>query len=205
MRLRSDRHRTIAGVLLTSLLCAGCAQESERLPEIRLFRQAKIPVELVSGDTIATGDRLYLTVITSRPFYIYVLSEDATGGRWIIHPCQRWGQSRPLGAGRLHRLPLPVLGQESFWPVRNVTRRERLLVLASERPFTALDAAARDALGPEPCVATLRGDAHGWFDRAAESGASGRSGHRAWRADTESRVWISTYDLAGALSHEPRS
>lgn len=194
MRLMESINRLV----LVSILCAGCSREPEHSFEARLFKRAKPPIELVSGDTIAVGEELYLSVSTSRPLYFYVVSEDAVGERWVIYPCRTWSENRLLRTGRLYRLPLPVLGRPSFWQVRSATQRERILVLASERPVIALDAAVSASPISEPCTAILGSGAQGWVNRVMSVADTRR---RTMRTEQEGQIWISLYDLAGAAYH----
>lgn len=202
MRLRAGRARALAGGLVVCWLGCGCAREPQA-PRTELFRNAAVPIGLVSGDTVAAGDQLYLTVRTERPCFVYVVSEDDSGSRWMIHPCRGAdGSGRALTAGRLHRLPLSVLGREAFWPVRSVTPRERLLVLASERPVAALDAAVTGAAGSEPCLARLDGVAGRWIERLAAAPGAMAPSLRPLRADDGSRVWLTAYALSGVPGHD---
>ena len=175
-------------VLFAALSGARCFDSApDASLQTSLFKQAQPPRELASGDTLAPGDELYLTVMAHRARYLYVVSEDAAGERLLLYPCRTWGPSRPLGAGRRYRLPPPVLGRPAFWPVGSVTSRERLRVVASVRPLDPLERAVRSAADAPPCAIPVLAEANRWLD-----GLIRRHGED---------VSISTYELAGRASH----
>ncbi|HVT60391.1 MAG TPA: DUF4384 domain-containing protein [Thermoanaerobaculia bacterium] len=205
--------RRFAAGLLAALaagwLCAGCAPGPGSAPQLeaRLWKRARPPVELVAGDLVAAGDELYLTVIPRRTLYVYLLNRDARGERQILYPCRGWGRSRPL-AGRLrHRLPPPLLGRETFWPVRAATADEHLLVLACARPAATLDEAVQAAAGTPPCAAPLGSDAGRWLEGLSLVDLSASGGPRgphasSWRAQPSGEEgWLLDFNLVGAADH----
>ena len=147
------------------------------------------------------GEKLYMTVLTSRDLHLYVVSEDGTGPRLMIHPCHNWGRSRPCRAGRLCRLPSSVLGQDTFWPVGVATRRERLLVIGSEQPIDALEAAVLAGNGSRPCAVSLASDLSRRVDRLMAGGVKKSVQHSLATGNGSQDVWLSTYELEGRASH----
>ncbi len=196
--------------LLAGWTCLACAREADHSPPLRVqvWKRARPPVELAPGDPVAAGDQLYLTVIPRRAYYVYVVSEDAAGLRQILHPCRGSGRSLPLAAGRQHRLPRPVLGRESFWPVQVATPHERLLVLASARPAPPIEGAVQAAAGAPPCAAVLDGAAGRWLDGlvaisfGCPEAPSSDPRRGAWDADRAGEDgWMLAIDLAGRTDH----
>jgi Domain of unknown function (DUF4384) len=175
----------LLAALYVGLVLTGCRPESDQTLQTRVFRNARPPVELAPGDTIAAGDELYMMLSIQRPYYIYVVSEDAASVRRIIFPCSTWRGNRRLEAGQ-HRLPPPVLGSETFWSVTSVTPREHLLVVASARPIPLLDSTVV-AESTQPCAAPVTIEASHWID-----GLVGGP-HR--------DVWVSSLDLKGIADH----
>lgn len=182
--LSGRRSRT--AVLCVVLSCAGCSSEIDQVLQTQLFKGSRPPVELASGDALAPGDELYMTVSPRRNLYLYVVSENAAGERLVIYPCRNWSPSRPLGEGRLYRLPPPLFGRETFWPVGSLTSRERLRVIAGSRSIDFLESAVEAAESSPPCASPVPAEASRRIDRLIEAG--GRE------------VWISTYELKGEAS-----
>lgn len=182
---RQGSSRTAA--LCIVLFCAACGSKPERVLQTRLFENAHPPVELASGDALVPGDELYLTVTPHRDLYLYVVSENTAGERLVIYPCRNWGRSRPFGEGRLYRLPPPLLGRETFWPVGSVTSRERLRVIAGLHSLDLLESTVEGAESPQPCASPVTAEASRWMDELIRGGSR--------------EVWISTYELKGAGSH----
>jgi hypothetical protein len=178
------RNRFLAS-LYAGLALTGCNPEPDQTLQMRVFRNARPPVELIPGDTIAAGDELYMMVSTQRPSHVYVVSEDATSVRQIIFPCSTWRGNRRLEAGR-HRLPAPVLGSETFWPVTSVTPRERLLVISSPRPIPVLDSTVVSE-STQPCAAAVATEVSHWIDGLAD--------------DLHRDVWVSSFNLKGNAGH----
>lgn len=187
------RSRPVPALLLTTALCAGvmatsCVDSAPEAPiQTWLFKNARSPIEVSSGDPLSPGDELYLNVMVQRALYLYVVSEDASGERRVIFPCRTWGRSRPLGAGRLYRLPPSLLGRETFWPVGSVTSRERLRVIASVRALEILERSVKTAENDPPCAASV-------------TAATSRHVDELLRVRDQG-VFISTYDLKGTADH----
>jgi hypothetical protein len=184
-----------AAALCAVLVAAWREPKPGQVLQAQLFKQVgeQGSVELLRGDVLAPGDELYMTVEARRALHVYVVSEDAAGVRLIIYPCQNWGRSPQLGADQPHRLP----GREGFWPVRSVTLRERLLVIAGVHPIALLDAAFLAAENPEPCLASVSDEANRWID-----GLVNPSGGPLWNFWYQKpETWISTFDLKGVESH----
>lgn len=175
-----------AALLCLSLAWACVPPEPEPTLQTRLFKDGRPPVELTQGATIHAGDELYMTVTPQRNLYLYVINEDAAGVRTAIYPCRNWGRSRPLAAGRPHRLPPPLFGRQTFWPIQSMTSLERLLVLASTRSLDLLEPAVVASESPEPCASPVTAEAN----RSIEQLIEGQN----------REVWISTYELEGTTS-----
>jgi hypothetical protein len=199
----------LAVALLPGGAFAGCAAERRADPSLvaHLWKRAQPPIELASGDHLAAGDQLYLTVVSGRTFFVYVINEDAGGKRQILYPCSGSSRNQPLSARQLYRLPLPLLGHETFWPVQQLTSHERMLVLATARPAEALEGAVLGGDGAPPCAAPLDRDANRWLDgliaaNLAARGAApnGSLGFRKAAKVGEDR-WMLAFDLAGLGDH----
>lgn len=185
-KLPVPRHARTAA-LYAALACAACGPAPEGVLQTQLFKNARPPVELASGDALIPGDELYLTISPLRDLYLYVVSENAAGERLVIYPCRNWGPSRPLGRGRLYRLPPPLFGRETFWPVGSLTSRERLRVIAGSRSIDFLESAVEAAESAPPCASPVPAEASRRLDELI------RDGHR--------EMWISTYALKGEAIH----
>ena len=185
--------RPVLVLALTTTLCSGligtsCVDSPPEPPlQVQLFKRGGSPVALASGDDLTPGDELYLKVMAHRALYLYVISEDAAGERRVIFPCRTWSRSRALGAGRLYRLPPPLLGRETFWPVGSVTSRERLRVIASVRSLDLLESTVTAAENDPPCAAPV-------------TDATSREIDELLRRRNQ-EVSISTYELRGTASH----
>lgn len=188
-----------AAALCAVLLAAWPEPKPDQVLRAQLFKRSGEyrSVELLQGDALVPGDELYMTVTARRALHVYVVSEDAAGERLIIYPCRTWGRSPRLRDGQPYRLP----GSEGFWPVRSVTPRERLLVIANSHAIDLLDAAFMAAESPEPCAAPVSGEASRWIDGlvAPQGGFSFGSLWKAWARKPE--TWISTLELKGIASH----
>jgi hypothetical protein len=139
---------------------------------------------------VVAGDELYMTLASRQTLYLYILNEDATHSRQILYPCREWSRNRPLAASRRLRLPPPLLGRETFWPVRTVTAHEHLLVLTSTQPVAPLEDAVLASSPESPCAAALNGGASRWLDELSAAG----------REDDRSR-----FGWAGSAGFSPRS
>ena len=166
----------------------------EEVLKAQLFKQTREEqsIELRSGDAVAPGDELYMTVEVSRALHVYVISEDANRDRMVIYPCRAWGRSPRLKANERHRLP----GSEGFWSVPVVTPRERLLVIASAYPVDLLDSAFVALEFPKPCAAPIGAEAGRWIDSVADSESD--SFRLPWKIlGRGAELWSSTIELNG--------
>jgi hypothetical protein len=208
--LRPSRRLAAAAVaaLLAAQLGTGCArrQPPEAELEARVWKRGEPATELASGASVRAGDELYMTldIASRRALYVYVLSEDANRVRQVLFPCRGWDRSRLLA--RRVRLPPVLLGRETFWPVGTVTAHERLLVLGSARPVTALEEAVA-ASGAPLCAAALGDAGARWLDDLRLAGLGSQKGARglqrgSWRAgDSGQKGWILGFDFRGSESH----
>jgi hypothetical protein len=176
--------------LLVILACAGCGRDrgTEEQLLAQVWKRGEPARELRSGDSVAAGDELYmtLTVLSRQPLHVYVLNEDARRARQLLYPCRGGERGRPL-ARRNVRLPPALLGRETFWPLQTATPRERLLVLFATRPLPALEAAVPAAGAGPLCAAALSGNAGRWLEGLRIAGLapqqSSRGAHRgSWEA-----------------------
>jgi len=160
------------GLVLVSACLAldGCrlGGDDEAPFQTRLFKRGSPPQVLEWGDVITRGDELYVALEIHRAVHVYAINEDARGNQLIIHPCSglRAGLFAP---GTDHRLPSPFLGRETFWPVRDLTKRERIIVLASPTPIEPLEDAVSADGGGELCAVVPPAAAAHFLDRLRES------------------------------------
>lgn len=189
----------VVAALIAALVTVWREPESGQVLQVQLFKQVGEhgAVELLAGDSLVPGDELYMTVKPRHALHLYVVSEDAIGERLLIYPCRIWGRSPRLAAHRPYRLP----GREWFWPVRSVTLRERLLVIASTRSIDLLDAAFTAAESPEPCAGPVSREASRWIDGLEDPPASFSLGALWKPGDRNPETWISILDLKGAADH----
>ncbi len=110
---------------------------------------------LRSGDAIAPGDRLVLTLEAREAVHAYVLDEDQRGEIYMLFPLQVGGARNPLPAGVRHRLPGRDAGVELDWQVTSAGGRETILILAARAPLEAVEQ-ARAALATASPGAEVR-------------------------------------------------
>lgn len=177
---------TRAAALCGLLACTGCSDVPDQVLPMQLFKDARPPVELAQGATVAEGDDLFMIVEPQKTVYVYVISEDVARARTVIYPCRNWGRSRPLPAGRPYRLPSGLFGQGTSWEVQP-TSRERLLVLASAHPLDLLEPAVLASGNAQPCAVPVAAEVSRWID-----GLIGGSG---------SGVWLSSFEMKGTAGH----
>ena len=94
---------------------------------------------LQAGDEIRLGDALHLTLLGSRPMYIYVMNEDAAGSLTVLFPVEE-SVPNPLAADEEYRLP----GRTKSWATTSAGGREMFLVVASEQPVVELEDALEE-------------------------------------------------------------
>jgi hypothetical protein len=207
--MTSQQRRAALLALLATCACAGCAVDRPASPliEAHLWKRAHPPVELSPGAKLDAGDELYMTVRSQRSLYLYVVNEDALRRRQILYPCRGWRRGHALASRRFHRLPPPLLGRATFWPVQTVTPHERLLVLGSGQPAAALEGAVLAAFDAPACAAPLDGSANRWLDGLiADSFGAARSPRDlrrgGWKeASSGQEGWMLAFDLAGPPGH----
>lgn len=90
---------------------------------------------LKSGDRLAPGDLLFLTIQSSRPLHVYVVNQDEEGESYLNFPVPGQNLTNPLPAGSVNRLPGSRGTEEFYWQVTSVGGREHFYVFASPRPL----------------------------------------------------------------------
>jgi hypothetical protein len=105
---------------------------------------------LVEGDSVRPGDRIYLTLDTDAPAYVYLINRDQTGESTALFPIEGAQWSNPLPAGSAHRLPGDTDWQYDSWEVSSAGGRESFIVVASAKPLVQLETAIAllEAAGP---------------------------------------------------------
>ena len=96
---------------------------------------------------MALGDRLFLEVESESAMHLYVLNEDAMGGRFVLFPLPNLDLDNPLAAGEVHRIPGTAtagsddlaVDVEKYWEVTSRGGRETLLVIASTKPLVSFE------------------------------------------------------------------
>jgi serine/threonine-protein kinase len=123
---------------------------------------------LKAGDRLKPGDRLFLTVESSRPVYVYVINQDERGQSYLLFPLSGYNVTNPLAGGFLNRLPGARGTEEIFWMVDSVGEREHFFVFASPDkldqfeqrlaalPRPALDKPVTSVLLPKEAIGMLR-------------------------------------------------
>ena len=94
-------------------------------------------VEIAANSTLRVGDRLRLSLRSSRDAWVYVLNEDAAGNATVLFPLVN-GMQNPLHGGAALTLPG---GADSTlaWEVTADSAREEFVVISSLAPLPALD------------------------------------------------------------------
>jgi eukaryotic-like serine/threonine-protein kinase len=123
---------------------------------------------LKAGDRLKPGDRLFLTVESSKPVYVYVINQDERGQSYLLFPLSGYNVTNPLPGGFVNRLPGARGPEEIFWMVDSVGEREHFFVFASPDkldqfeqslaalPRPALDRPVTSLLLPKEAIGTLR-------------------------------------------------
>jgi serine/threonine protein kinase len=95
-------------------------------------------VELDANSTLRVGDRLRMTVRSTRDTYLYALNEDATGDAIVLFPGSDSGVQNPLHRDATLQLPG---GDNSTlaWEVTADSAREEFVVIQSLQPLPELD------------------------------------------------------------------
>jgi serine/threonine protein kinase len=86
---------------------------------------------LRTGERLALGDKLFLTVHTSTPAYLYVVNRDEKGESYLNFPLPGQSVKNPLPAGAEHRIPGSRDGEDLYWQVTSLGGREHFFVFAS--------------------------------------------------------------------------
>ena len=94
--------------------------------------------QLRRGDRLAPGDRLFVTVETSKPTYVYVVDQDEQGKSYLVFPLPDLAVPNPLPAGTMHRLPATPKGEPFYWKVTSAGGREHFLE-SNEAPRVRTD------------------------------------------------------------------
>jgi serine/threonine protein kinase len=90
-------------------------------------------VELAANSTLRVGDRLRMSLRSTRDSYLYVLNEDASGNANVLFPL---ASDNPLHAGVTRLLPG---GEAQAWEVTADSAREEFVVVAALHPLPELD------------------------------------------------------------------
>ncbi len=95
-------------------------------------------IKLSPGSRVQPGDRLFLTIESSRDVFVYVVNQDDAGLMFVLFPLSGHQPENPVGGGRAHRLPgQNADGTEAYWQVTSSGGRERISVFVTpERPTT---------------------------------------------------------------------
>lgn len=105
-------------------------------------------VPLRPGSPVRPGDGLYLELSPAEPMNTYVLNEDESGSVFVLFPLEGAGPRNPLGAAASHRLPGKAGDSLLYWTVTSEGGRERITVIGSRSPLTALE----DVIAHVPAV-----------------------------------------------------
>ncbi len=90
--------------------------------------------------SLASGDRLYLTVDSDSFLHVYVINTDAAGRSSALFPVAGAQWSNPLPPGR-HRLPGEPAWRYDSWEVTSADGPEAFQIIASLEPLPGLEAA----------------------------------------------------------------
>lgn len=108
--------------------------------DARLFRErGGRPEALAGGALIRPGDRLYCTVSSPEPLFVYVLNEDQAGQAFALFPLPGFDLANPLPPGQLHRLPGRRDGMAQDWVVTSSGGRETVLLVGAREPIPSLE------------------------------------------------------------------
>ena len=116
---------------------------------------------LSENDAVSVGDALSLRFRSDEPVHVYVLNEDEKQARYLLFPRPGGDLKNPLPAGREHRLPGAIGGEEKDWVVDSAGGRESIFIVASLDPLPALEKLATGAayppVSPEALAEVRRG------------------------------------------------
>lgn len=177
-----------------------------------LFRdRGGLTEPLAGGATVQPGDRLYCTVSSTEPLFVYVLNEDQTGRAFTLFPLPGFDLGNPLTGGEDHRLPGRRDGMVQDWVVTSSGGRDVVLVVGARERLPALErematwdqaSAGRAVERQAPGGSALRGIG-GLAFRSAPGTPGGRlSAIAAGLVGLESRgeVWIQEFVLTSVPS-----
>jgi serine/threonine protein kinase len=106
--------------------------------EVKFLRVAgNGDIELPANISLKVGDRLRLSLRSSRDAYVYVLNEDSAGNATVLFPLGRAAQNPQRGGATL-TLPGGE-GSTLAWEVTAESTREEFVVISSLTPLTVLD------------------------------------------------------------------
>jgi hypothetical protein len=94
--------------------------------------------DLSPDATLRVGDRLRLSLRSSRDTYVYVLSEDAAGNATVLYPLSS-GPQKPQAAGTTLTLP-GVVDPALAWVVTADSAREEFVVISALAPRAEIEA-----------------------------------------------------------------
>ena len=86
---------------------------------------------LLDGSTVRLGDLIALKLRATRDVFVYVVNEDEAGEANLLFPLPGQTVTNPLPAGREHRLPGIVDGDEMAWTVTSSGGAEHFLLFVS--------------------------------------------------------------------------
>ena len=98
---------------------------------------------LKAGDRVAPGDRLFVTVESSKPVHVYVINEDEHGESYLLFPLPGQNLANPLPGGLTNRLPGVDRRRGSF--LEGYEHRRQGALLHIRQPHSAR------AVRTEPC------------------------------------------------------
>jgi serine/threonine protein kinase len=96
-------------------------------------------VELDANSTLRVGDRLRMTIRSTRDAYLYVLNEDATGNAVVLFPQGAGGAKNPIPHGASLQLPGDGDNSTLAWEITADSAREEFVVIQSLQPLPDLD------------------------------------------------------------------
>jgi hypothetical protein len=125
-------------------------------------------VRLTPGSQLAVGNRISLSINSSRPVYVYVVNQDDNGEAHLLFPLTGLVQGNPIPGG-VRRLPGLKGSEEYYWQVTSASGREHFYVyVATKRlvdleqlvaavPRAQFDVPIDRVPVPSPVLAKLRG------------------------------------------------
>lgn len=102
-----------------------------------------VNVELAANSTLRVGDRLRMTLRSTRDAYVYVLNEDAEGNATVLFPQEAANLRNPQHGGVTLQLPGGA-GSALAWEVTADSAREEFVVVDALQPLPELERALAD-------------------------------------------------------------